>query len=78
MFAPVEFPAVDDTPANSCAVPADPLCSRVNDDVGAVGDGAAEVPTGAEGVVDDYGNAGLVRDGDDALEVGDVVFWIAD
>jgi hypothetical protein len=50
----------------------------VNDDVGAVGDGAAEVPTGAEGVVDDYGDAGLVRDGDDALEVGDVVFWIAD
>jgi hypothetical protein len=78
VFAPVEFPRVDDHAANGGAVSADPFRSRVDDDVGAVRDGAAEVSAGAEGVVDDYGDPGGVGDGDDLFEIRNVVFWVAD
>jgi len=53
--AEVEGAGVDDQAADGGAVAADPFCRAVEDDVGAVGDGADEVAAGAEGVVDLFG-----------------------
>jgi hypothetical protein len=78
VLAPVEFARVDNHAADGGTVAPDPFCGRVHNDVGAVGDGAAVVAAGTEGIVDDYGNAVFVGDGDDGFEVGDVVFWVAD
>jgi hypothetical protein len=55
-----------------------PLCCRVHDDVRAEVDGPAVVSSGTECVVHDDGNASLVCDCDDPLEVWDVVLWVAD
>jgi hypothetical protein len=52
VLAPVELAAVDDDAADGGAVAADPLSRRVDDNVGAVLDGADEVAARAEGVVD--------------------------
>lgn len=52
VLAPVELAAVDDDAADGGAVAADPLGRGVDDDVGAVVDGAHEVAAGTEGVVD--------------------------
>ena len=76
--APVEFAGVDDNAADGRAMPADPLRGAVDDDVRAVVDGAAVEASRAEGVVDHHHHAGVVRDFDDRLEVGDVVFGVAD
>ena len=57
---------------------ADPFGGAVDDDVGAVVDGAAEVAAGAEGVVDDEGDAGVVGDLGQGDEVGDRVLGVAD
>lgn len=49
---PLELAAVDDDAADGGAVAADPLGGGVDDDVGAVLDGADEVASRAKGVVD--------------------------
>lgn len=51
MLAPVELAAVDDHTADGGAVAADPLGRGMDDDVGAVVDGADEEATGSECVV---------------------------
>jgi hypothetical protein len=52
VLAPVELARVNDDTGNGGAVAADPLGSGVDDDVGSVVNGAAEVTTSTEGVVD--------------------------
>ena len=54
VLAPVEVAAVDNDAADGGAVAADPLGGAMDDDIGAVGDGAAEETSGAECVVDLY------------------------
>ncbi|KAB8760612.1 hypothetical protein FH972_026604 [Carpinus fangiana] len=76
--APVELAAVDDDAADGGAVAANPLGGRVDDNVGAVVDGAHKVAAGAKGVVDDDGHAVLVGDGGNLLKVGHVVARVAD
>ena len=51
VLAPVELAGVDDDTADGGAVAANPLGSRVDDDISTVLDGADEVTTGTEGVV---------------------------
>ena len=68
---PLERAAVDDDAADRRAVAADELRRRVDDDVGAVLDRAAEVRRG-ERVVDDQRRAVLVRDLRHRLDVEDV------
>jgi hypothetical protein len=48
---PVEFAGVDDNSSDGRSVSSDPLCSRLNDNVGAELDGTDEVATAAEGVL---------------------------
>lgn len=55
---PVELAGIDDDAADGGAVAADPLGRRMDNDVGAVVDGAREVATRAEGIV----NLGNVSD----------------
>lgn len=52
ILAPVELAAVDDDAGNGRAVSANPFGGAVDDDVGAVGNGLAEVSARAERVVD--------------------------
>lgn len=52
VLAPVELARVDHNAADGCAVAADPFSRRVDDNVGAVVDGADEVASRSEGVVD--------------------------
>lgn len=52
VLAPVELARVDDDAADGCAVAADPLGGRVDDNVGAVVDGSDEVTASAKGIVD--------------------------
>lgn len=98
---PLELSAIDDNAADGGAVAADPLCRRVDYDVGAVVDGTDEVAACAEGVVDLWGvslcvlpttetegrgKGGTYNDGDallvrnlgNSLEVRDVVLWVPD
>jgi hypothetical protein len=80
VLAPIELAAVDDDTANGGAVAADPLGGRVDDDVGAVLNGADKVAASTEGVVDlrrrsvDIlgGQMGRTHDQGDALGVGDL------
>lgn len=51
VLAPVKLAGVDDDTSNGGSVAADPLGGRVNDDVGAVVDGADKVSTGTKSVV---------------------------
>lgn len=51
VLEPVKLARVDDDTADSGAVTADPLGSRVDDNIGAVVDGADVVTTSTEGVV---------------------------
>lgn len=51
VLAPVKLAGVDDDTSNGGSVAADPLGGRVNDDVGAVVDGANKVSTGTKSVV---------------------------
>lgn len=51
ILAPVKLAAVDNYTTDSCTMAADPLSGAFNDDVSAVVDGAGEVATGTEGVV---------------------------
>ena len=57
---------------------ANPLRSRVNDDIRAVVNGPDEEAAGAKRVVDDDRDTGFVRDGDDLFKVRHVVLWVAD
>lgn len=52
VLTPVELARVDDDAADGGAVTADPLGGRVDDNIGAVVDGADEVAAGTERVVD--------------------------
>ena len=56
---------------------AEELGQRMHDDVGAVLDGADQIGRG-ERVVDDEGDAGLLGDGGDLLDVGDDAAGIGD
>lgn len=76
--APVEFARVDDDATNDGAVAANPLGSRVEDNVSAVLDGADNVTTVAKGVVDDQRNAGGVGNVGDGAVVGNVVGGVAE
>lgn len=78
VLAPVELARVDDDTADGGAVAADPLRGGVDDDVGAVLDGADEVAASTEGVVHDEGHALGVGDLGDGGEIGDVVLGVAD
>lgn len=51
VFTPVEFAAVNNDTSNSCAVATDPLGSTVDDNIGTVLDGLAEVSASTESVV---------------------------
>ena len=73
---PVEGAAVHDDTAQAGAVAADELGGGVDDDVSAVLQGPDQVG-GAEGVVDDQGQAVLVGDGGDGVNVGDVAVGVA-
>ena len=73
---PVEGTAVHDDAAQAGAVAADELGGGVNDDISAVLQGPDQVG-GAEGVVDDQGQAVLVGDGGDGVNVGDVAVGVA-
>ena len=68
---PRELAAVDDDAADAGAVAAEPLCQGMDDDVGPVIDGLGEV-RGAEGAVDYQGDAVVVGDFGDCIEVGDL------
>lgn len=52
VLTPVELARVDDDSADGCAVAADPLGGRVNDNVGAVVNGSDEVAASAKGIID--------------------------
>jgi hypothetical protein len=65
-----EAPAVDDHAADEGAVPTDPLRRGVDDDVGALIEGPAEVAAAPPGVVDDQGGARGVGGGGDGGQVG--------
>ncbi len=65
---PRERPAVDKHAADGGARPVEPLSRRLPDDVRAVFDGAAEIRSG-ERVVDEEGDAVVVGDFGEALEV---------
>ena len=78
MLAPVELPTVDYHTANGSAVSAYPLGRRMDDDVGAVLDGPYKVSSRAECVVHYNRDASCVCDLGNLLEVGDVVFRVAD
>jgi hypothetical protein len=54
----------------------DPFCGGVDDNVGAVVDGSDEESTSTEGVVDNDWDTGLVCNGNDLLEVRDVVLRV--
>ena len=73
---PVEGTAVHDDAAQAGAVATDELGGGVDDDVCAVLQGPDQVG-GAEGVVDDQGQAVLVGDGGDGVNVGDVAVGVA-
>ena len=73
---PVEGAAVHDDAAQAGAVAADELGGGVDHDVCAVLDGPDQIG-GAEGVVDDQGQAVLVGDGGDGVDVGDVAVGVA-
>jgi hypothetical protein len=49
----------------------------VHNNVYAVVDGSNEVSASTKCVIYDDGHAGLVRNRNDLLEVGDVVFWVS-
>ena len=75
--APVEPPRLDDHAAERGAVAAEELGGRVDHDVGAVLDRAAQVGRG-HGGVDDQRHAGVVGDLGDAREVGDLAGRVGD
>ena len=58
---PVERAGIDDHAADRRAVAADPFRCRRDDDVRAEVDGAGEITARAERVVDDEGDAVLLR-----------------
>ena len=68
---PVEAARIHDDAADARAVPADEFGGRMKDDVRPPLDGAAEVG-GGEGVVHHEGNARLVSDFRQRLQIGDV------
>ena len=74
---PVERARLDDDPADAGAVAADELGRRVDHDVGAPLDRAAQVRR-RERVVDDQRQVVLVRDGRHGLDVQDVPARVAD
>ena len=76
--APVEVAAVDDDAADGGAVAADPFRGAVHDDVGAVGDRAAEVAPRTEGVVHHDGHTVFVCYRCDGGDVRHVVSWVTD
>ena len=73
---PVELAGIHDDPAQSGAVAADELGGGVDHDVRAVLDGPDQIG-GAEGVVDDQGQAVLVGNGRDGVDVGNVGVGVA-
>ena len=74
---PVELAAVDDDAADGIAVAADELGHRVEDDVGAVLEGPAEIGRGQR-VVDDERHPCPLGDRSDGLDVGDGAAGIGD
>ena len=76
MGGPVKGAAVHDHTADGGAVAADELGGGLHHDVGAVLDGTDQVG-GAEGVVDDQGQAVLVGDGGNAVNVGHFAVGVA-
>ena len=69
-IAPVELAGIHHNATNGRAVPADPLGSAGNDDIGAKIDGANQPAPAPKRVVHDDGHTVLVRDSHDALKVG--------
>lgn len=69
---------VNDNTGDGGTVTADPLGGRVDDNVGTVVDGTDKVSAGAKGVVNDKGNAAVVGDLGDRLEIGHVVARVTD
>ena len=74
---PVELAAIDDDAADGIPVAAKELRRRVDHDVRPVLDRTKQGRRG-RGVVDNVGNAVLVRDGGNLLEVNDVELRIAE
>jgi len=74
---PVELAAVDNDSADGGSVAADKLGCGVDDDVGAVLDGADQ-HGGGGGVIDDQREAVLVGDGGELFDVGDVELGVAE
>ena len=74
---PVETAGIDDGAAGHGAVAGQVLGGRVNDERRAKLDGTAEIRRGRR-VVDDEGQPGLVGDGRDGRDVGDVAARICD
>ena len=64
------FVARDDDSADNIAVSVDRLCRAVDDDVGAVLEGALQIRTG-ERIVDDQDGVARVRDFGCAADIGD-------
>jgi len=77
VFGPGELAAVDNDAAEAVAVAAEVFGQRMDDDVGAVLEGAAQVGRG-HGVVDDDRHAVLVGNFGQLFEVGDVAQRVAD
>ena len=71
--APVEVLAVNDHAADDSAVPAEPLCGGLDDNVGAKAQGPAGVAAHAESVVDDERDLVLLGDSGDDVKVGHIV-----
>ena len=68
---PLELAAIDDDAADRGAVAAEELRGRVDHDIRAVFDGAAEVRR-RHGVVDDQRHAGFMRDLGDSFDIDQV------
>ena len=92
MLAPVELARVDDYASDCGAVASDPFRGGMDDDVGAVVDGADEVAAGSESVVNlgvlvvkEYNRSCTYYDRysvlmcnlGDGLKIWDVVFWVS-
>ena len=75
---PVEGARVGDDAADGRAVAAHPLGQGVDDDVGAVLDGAQQVGRGEGGVHDERDRWCLLRDLGDGVDVGEVQHRVAD
>jgi hypothetical protein len=75
---PVEVATVDDDTTHGGTVTTNPLGEGVGDDVGTELDGALDVTTHTEGVVDDQGDASIVGNLGNGGDIWDVVLGVTD